>query len=277
MVDRWRLLDAAHRALELAGADGKNLEPASSGKKGLVFLADSVVVRLYTNPLYYLRRRLVDARLLRLGIPLSPEVVATGCFFFKRPLWFVVEERLQQPGALSPDQKLDFVKRLGLLHAETSVKVGAGFIWRKWAKKTDANAKFLLNNTTLEFSKTLAGMWTDLRARGVTPSSVSLCHRDVGLSNMGLKGERLLLIDWDRASLFFPLYELIQACYFLDLDPVDALCACGIPVCRNELALMLVSFCISRAKKEYKRGSVSERLGRFVKWAERIFSEGYQR
>ena len=266
-ADRRSLyLHLARKLLDRLGFRCSALEPAASGRKGLVFFChpdrgEPLVMRLYSNPLYYFKSLLIRRAVARARVPLAPEVVFSSLLFSgARPWGVVLEERLGEVSSFGRDQALDLVRRLALLHRNTSIssKLLHRYVLAKWIRKTEGSLRYI--KKAGDIYHTLKPLWDRVCRMEVGPL-LSLCHRDVGLANSGTKGDRLLLLDWDNASLFFPQYEFIQCCYFFGLSPEDALPvyleASGWKDCfTDSLPFFVAMFLIARAKKYLRRGKL---------------------
>jgi hypothetical protein len=278
---RQRYLKAAEDiCARLLGAV-KEIEPASQGKKGLVFFVSTeegdFVLRLYNNSFYFMKTSILLPRVLLSGV--SVEVLQKGWHFQVDPLVFgyILEEKLKPIGEVEPEAVYDFFYRLGRLHGQNiwNNTVYFAYLWRKWLRKTKGTVQFI-GKFFPEREELLKDVLGELI--NFAPSPVlSLCHRDVAPSNMGRIGLNLYLFDWDRASLFFPLYELSQGLYFLagfvDTERAVKLYLKGSGLeeryVEKELRFFQAMFAISKIKKLIKRKKL-EKIDYLFCWLENL-------
>ncbi|BAT72160.1 hypothetical protein TST_1373 [Thermosulfidibacter takaii ABI70S6] len=268
---RQRYLKTAKDMCVDSGYNVTVIDPASQGKKGLVFFVDTdrgnFVLRLYSNPFYYLKTSKILSRIYPSGI--AVEIVRQAWHFQVRPLVFafILEERLKPLQNIESEEAYDFFYRLGRLHGYNLLRNKSSFtlLWRKWLKKTKGSVGFIV-----EFMPEKQQLLKNVLSKLVdfAPSPVlSLCHRDIAPSNMGLKGSKLYLFDWDRASLFFPLYELSQALHFMrrfgETEKAVKFYLEGSGLEEGyvikELRFFQAMFAISKVKKLIKRGKFKNR------------------
>jgi len=215
---RERFLPLARHMLERKGVLCERVEPLSGGKKGLVYLVfdgdDRMVLRLYRNPVKYVRIKRVMKAVSSSGTGISPRVVDSGFLFNLKGFWgFLLEEFASPIEAFEPSAVEDFFFRLSLFHRNTAKasRKASGF-WQKAFEDTKSRWFFIKRCRPSSFL--LEKRLFSLLSESLPDWRVfSLCHTDIAPSNAGLIDGRIVLFDWDRAERLPPHFDLIQAIF----------------------------------------------------------------
>ncbi len=272
------MLEERNRYLKVAESCIKNSEvkfceakAASKGKKGLVYLVSGdgapSVLRIYRNPLYFAKTLWVLEKAGKYR--LSPVIIEKRWIFNLMPpaFGFILEEFLVPCGEVTRDSELSFIERLARFHRETALfnRFLFRYLWRKWIGKTRGSAEFI--KKALPHSGALLERALSFLINSEPFPVLSLCHRDVGMGNAGCKNGELHLFDWDRASYFFPFFELSQAEYFFGLSKEALTVYFRVweleEDCTSLLKPFQIMFLISRLKKQIKRGT-TDRAGEIL-------------
>ncbi len=222
---RKEYMDIAKRCLERAGWEFDYLEPASFGEKSLVYLFHSreekYVIRLYTDIVRFLRVVSILKKISKFDI--SVDIVDSGFFIGDSRLvtGYTIEAFLAPCANPTYDMKCDFLERLAKFHNGTTIKnfivrnVIFNYLFGKWKKKIVGYTDYIIK----KFPKyrRILEISLDSILNSSVKSMISLCHKDVGLFNMGLKDGRIYLYDWDACWFFFPFFEFAEVIYFFEL------------------------------------------------------------
>ncbi len=217
---RERYLPLAERVLDRRGFKPERIAPLSGGKKGLVYVfcrGDSRhVLKLYRNPLKYLKAKRIADAVISSGVCIAPQVVDRGLLL---GLWgfcgFVVEEFAAPVEAVDADLLEDFFARLSLFHSSKAQAVPKSRALKFWSEACrETVSRWLFCERRKGLPHRLGELVEDALLRLMPEWRIfSLCHRDIALSNAGLIGGRMVLFDWDRAGSAPPQFDLVQAVF----------------------------------------------------------------
>ncbi len=276
-----RYLSRAEEAARSMGFRSVRLEPAATGKKGMVYIVHTEegksVLRVYRNPFYLSKVIIIYGILDVLGVDLSPEIKKIKLFPCRGVLGCILEEHLDGLNKCLSGI-YEFFKKLGELHVKSSIDFRplCRIVTRKWKCKALSNIKFLKRMRM--FPDLLEEVAEIIESVDVL-HPVSLCHSDIGGANSGCSGDKVKLFDWDRASLSLPHLDLLQALYWF--SPPDRPAAFEAyfeasgfgEIFKEQLLPASAIFLVSRMKKEVKRNRKDklDELGRMMK----ILVNGY--
>ena len=198
----------------------RNLSPMARGKKGLVFLVegerDRGVLRFYRDPLVMARTKKVYGLCQRGGVS-----VARIHFFemargwLRYGLWGLSLEEWVAPWE---GEGKGLLEELARLHTIRRARWGDP-LWGKrgdWLDQEMDKARVRLDRWSMLRGVEVEGYWKWLlshRALLKPLSSYSLVHGDLAPSNLGMKGERPVFIDLDRARFAHPLLDVAALSY----------------------------------------------------------------
>ena len=213
---------------------GSALIPVGQGKKALVFLVSGArggqVVRLFSDPLRYLRYLRAGALMENHGVPV-PYRMASGISpaLWGEGVWaFSMEERLTLSDCADADLARGTGETLGRLHGLTRGRWGGLFLPSKgsYARLLVTEAVSRVEAWWGHFGLKSAPRLKEW-FRGWEPylsqleaGGYQLVHRDIALANMGLRGHQVVLLDIVRAGYGFALEDVVAALDMLHRQPV---------------------------------------------------------
>ena len=263
--ERKFLVEFVGKILRKKGIDVGKIDVPFGGKKGVVFIInDEIVLRLYRNPLKFLKVVRIQEKLNSTEIQVAPRLGGKGILlpFYKGYCAYSLEEFAVPLDSCKKEVLVEEAFwKLAVLHRSFQKIVSgrkANKFWGRVIADTLSRLDYCAERGYPEIRSFKKRLKTFLLQQiPVNWHVFSLCHTDIAWANMGMIKGSIVFFDWDRAAFIPPQFDFVQLAYVFNINiekPVKVyLKYTGFTGFEFTIKPVEVVFLIKRMKRSLKR------------------------